>query len=200
MEDPDSEIAQLIAGEEPPGWVVGAVRSARRGLTQFIEESEQLPRRAELRADLEAIEKGAEMVLKGLSSPLLRWRLHLGGVWGEHQLPKRIEDDLRVLSGAARVWKEGVRDGRGPDKTRLFPDTPSALESCAAIVAMLWERARKREVPVTNEDAWRACSLLWAAAGGKSRHWGNTLAGWRKHLCAAKKRKRLPAAPTDGMD
>jgi hypothetical protein len=92
--------------------------------------------------------------------------------------------------------KARARNPRKQGRRKFYPDPgsgPDALEYCALIVSVAWQKDTGDWPGYGNPTAQFICELLWRRAGGKPHelHSGfdapGTFATWRKHLAAARR-------------
>ncbi len=199
MDDNDAsgDIARLIAGNEPPSWLVVAVSKARATLAWTVKKEREYPHRKELRARLKklavAIETVREAMLRDFDlMTLLRagddFLLNENETYhGLGDLAERVKRTLGDLP---------ARKGRYKYFWRSEGATPQQV--CALMVSVLWERVRSTPPPNTNAEAQEACAALWAAARGPVKpkrkivrkvripRDSTSTEVWRDHLRAAK--------------
>jgi hypothetical protein len=181
-----ADIARKIAGGEPTPAMLKGLESSKEYLKRLLETERAWPTRESLRAALEETASAAETLRRHMVDPLVRQFLRHGEKQARGDEPEaRFIAHLDWVADSARTEALKVLTGAGRGKHVPAPEAASCQEICASIVAVAWRVARGVDVAHTNADALKACAGIWELAGGTGR-WGDTDAGWVRHLRAAK--------------
>ena len=202
------DIARLIAGDEPPGWLLCAADKARDMLSESRRGEAIYPKRARQRQQLVTLHSAIAFVRKAIRNPTISATLLAGDNHFHNQ--NEMDHGLADLAKRAAAAIGEIPPGGGRNKFQ--PDGLSPQVKCALMVSVLWTSARGVEPPIANETAQRACEALWKAAsigesvrvrvraakpkkrivkvkaagcGPDRRKAGESVARWRDHLRAA---------------
>jgi len=202
------DIARLIAGDEPPGWLLYAADKARDMLSESRRGKANYPTRAPQRQQLVTLHAAIAFVRKAMRNPTISGTL----LAGDNHFHNQNETDhgLADLAKRAATAIGKIPPGGGRNKFYAQPDGLSPEVKCALMVSVLWTSARGEVIPTSNETAQRACEALWKAAsvgesvsvrgakpkkrnvrvkaagcGPDRRKAGESVTRWRDHLRAA---------------
>lgn len=160
-------------------------------LRNSYQQEQNQPGRAEMRKRLKLVEAASANLLHVLDvdDPPLHSFLCNHGL-------DQIEDqsglwrDLNTLYEVVKRARSKIPSGGGRNLAWGDPLAPSAQVLCAMLILEAWRRARGEEPPPgRNRDLQEVAEAYWNAAKlPQTEHWGNTLAGWRRHLVSAAKK------------
>lgn len=177
------EVAQLIAPNTTPDWLVELLCYYGLQIAKDRELQERLPSKATFRRDLFEARKAVDQITNLLNDDLKM--LFVQGESGIHVNIPRLTTDLAALASAAnRAAASPVVSGPN-DKTKagrgrsLPRKNISPKTFCALVVVEAWLFVRGHLPTIRNREAGAAAQTLWLACGGIAKGWGSDPgAGW----------------------
>ena len=154
------DIARLIAGDEPPGWLLCAADKARDMLSESRRGEAIYPKRARQRQQLVTLHSAIAFVRKAIRNPTISATL----LAGDNHFHNQNETDHGLADLAKRAATAIGEIPPGGGRNKFQPDGLRPQVKCALMVSVLWTSARGVEPPTANETAQRACEALWKAA------------------------------------
>ena len=150
--------------------------------------------RAEMRNRLKLVEAASANLLHvlGVDDPPLYYFL-LNNELDEIEDHSGLWRDLHKLHEVVQRARSKIPSRGGRDLAWGDPLAPSAQVLCAMLILEAWRLARgEAPPPGRNADLHEVAEAYWNAANlPPTEHWGNTLAGWRRHLVSADKQSEV---------
>jgi hypothetical protein len=158
MDDKDAsgDIARLIAGNEPPLWLIVAVSKARATLAWNVKKEREYPHRKELRNRLEKLDEAIETVRAEMRDIDISTMLLAGDDAFHNQ-----NETYHGLGDLAERVKRTLGDlpaRKGRDKYFWRSEGATPQQNCALMVGILWKSVHSAAPPNTNAQAQEACA------------------------------------------
>jgi hypothetical protein len=192
------DLARAIAGGDPPQILISGLERLASGLAGSIRAQAAFPGRPELRKRLKAVAEAARLIEREISGSIF-----LSLLLGDDQHwtagdQRWIEDESATVHGLQEIARRAelalskVPQGKGRRMHYPRPEGITAMTQCALIISVAWCVARKEWPGMNNDNAKRACEMLWRIASRDRRRQSDEV--WRDHLREAAEFRGKPQA------
>jgi hypothetical protein len=183
------ESARLIAGDNPPRWLVRHLHRWSSSILLDIAVHARQPGRAAVRERLKKLVAGAELQQRELQDVVITEFLQtddLGPILNLPSLIAALQDIQRraqiALSSASLSTKSGKT--KAGARRALPPNAGSPRAFCAGAVLEAWAHFHGGKHPAaSNLELATAADEYWRACGGIAEGWGQSrLKAWRPYF------------------
>jgi hypothetical protein len=198
-QDPPSldDLTRAIAGGDPPQILKSGLKRLASGLAVTIRDETEFPGRPDLRKRLKSVAEAAHLIEREISDSVLLSLLLAGDPrWTENE--SATVRGLQDIAIRADLALSKVPEGKGRHMHYPRPEGITAMTQCALIISVAWCEARKEWPGQNNDNAKRACEMLWRIASGEGPRQSDEV--WRDHLREAAEFRGQPQAKTIRQD
>jgi hypothetical protein len=135
---PQADVARLIAGHNPPAWLLKWLQGCAAGLAGAIRDETQYPSRPKQRKRLAVAAKMARHLQRELTDPTMLALLDPAESLLDSADANLTMTVLRNIATNAVRASPKVPKGRGPHKGFLRPEGLAAQRICALVVSVVW--------------------------------------------------------------